>query len=484
MERLPNDILVEKSILGAMLISDEALVTCLGSLVDEDFYEKNIANRLVFKAMKRLSENNQQVDVVTVHAELVNMKKQEMVGGVDYLTELSESAIGLSSLEHYIKILKDCTVLRSLLVKIDEIKDIYNKGIESTMSDFVAKAGDSIASIVEQRRVAEFIKLNEYIKRVNQDINTYKETPEDHLIGITTGFKRLNSLSNGFQRENMIVLAARPSVGKTALALNFALTAAKQTGKTVAFFSLEMSGELLARRLLAIESGVELNKITTGYLNKEERVKIHNASSRLEKLKLFIDDTPSIKMGDLLAKARKLQNSHNDLAMVLIDYIGLITSNDKPRGDYNRQIEVSDFSRKIKDLARSLKVPVIVLCQLSREVDKRESKEPILSDLRESGAIEQDADLVILLSPEGKQKKKESAKNEDDKIKEEASSPTSETLVKVNLAKNRNGQTGEMILLFQKQYSQFSDLSPEHLAKIQAMQNGQMPKPSDLDEEK
>lgn len=482
MERLPNDVLVEKAILGAMLISEEALVTCLGSLVEEDFYEKNVANRLVFRAIKRLNESNQRVDVVTVYSELVNMKKQEMAGGVDYLTELSESAIGLASLEHYIKIVKDCTVLRSLLVKMDEIKDTYNKGIDGTMSDFVAHAGDSIAAIVEQRRVAEFIKLDEYIKRVNRELNTYKETAEDHLIGITTGFKKLNNLSNGFQRENMIVLAARPSVGKTALALNFALTAAKQTGKTVAFFSLEMSGELLARRLLAIESGVELNRITTGYLNKEERIKIRNATNRLAELKLFIDDTPSIKMGDLLAKARKLQNSHNDLAMVLIDYIGLITSSDKPRGDYNRQIEVSDFSRKIKDLARSLKVPVIVLCQLSRAVDRRDNKEPVLSDLRESGAIEQDADLVILLSPEGKQKKKESAKTEDDKIKEETSSPTSEALIKVNLAKNRNGQTGDMILLFQKQYSQFSDLSPEHLAKIQAMQNGQIPK--DLDEDK
>lgn len=472
MDKLPNDELVEQSILGAMLISEEALITCLGSLVEEDFYEKNVNNRLVFMAIKRLNDDNQHVDVVTVYSELENMKKQEAIGGVDYLTELTDKAIGLTSLEHYIKIIKDCTVLRSLLIEIDKIKDKYNKGIDESMSDFVAKAGDAISSIVEQRRVAEFIKLDEYINRVTKDINTYKETPEDHLIGITTGLKFLNSLTNGFQRENMIVLAARPSVGKTALALNFALTAAKQTKKTVAFFSLEMSGELLARRLLAIESNVELNKITTGYISREDRIKIKNASETLSQLKLFIDDTPSIKMGDLIAKARKLQNSHNDLSMVLIDYIGLITSNDKQRGEYNRQLEVSDFSRKIKDLARSLKVPVIVLCQLSRDVEKRETKEPVLSDLRESGAIEQDADLVILLSPEGKKKQKEEQKSADQKEKDEVSSKSTSSLVKLNLAKNRNGQTGEMILMFEKKYSQFSEISKEHLERIKQMQNG------------
>lgn len=471
--KLPNDILVEKSLLGAMLISEQALVTCLGSLIEEDFYEKNAANRVVFQAIKRLSDNHDKVDVVTVYNELENMKKQEIVG-IDYLQELSENAIGLTSLEHYIKMLKDCTLLRSLLTKMEEIKDTYNKGIDGTVSDFVAQSGDQIAAIVEQRRVAEFISLNEYVQRVNQDLMTYKETREDHLIGITTGFRRLDNLTNGFQKENMIVLAARPSVGKTALALNFALTAARSTGKTVAFFSLEMSGDLLARRMLAIDSGVELNKITTGYLNKEDRLKIKTSTNRLANLKLYIDDTPSIKMADLIAKARKLQNNHNDLAMVLIDYIGLITSSEKQKGDFNRQLEVSDFSRKIKDLARTLKVPVVVLCQLSRDVEKRESKEPVMSDLRESGAIEQDADLVILLSPDGQRKKKEGAKGEDQEEKDQNSSPSTTQLVRVNLAKNRNGQTDVMTLLFQKQYSLFSELTEEQKRKLDALKAGKI----------
>lgn len=471
--KLPNDILVEKSLLGAMLISDEALVDCLGSLVAEDFYEKNVANRVVFEAIKRLNDSKEKVDVVTVYNELENMKKQELVG-VDYLQELSESAIGLTSLEHYIKMLKDCTLLRDLLVKMEDIKEKYNKGIDGTVSDFVAQSGDQIASIVEQRRVAEFISLNEYIQRVNKDLLTYKETKEDHLIGITTGFNRLDTLSNGFQKENMIVLAARPSVGKTALALNFALTAAKSTGKTVAFFSLEMSGDLLAKRMLAIESGVELNKITTGYLNKEDRLKIKSATNRLANYKLYIDDTPSIKMADLVAKARKLQNNHNDLAMVLIDYIGLITSGEKQKGDYNRQLEVSDFSRKIKDLARTLKVPVIVLCQLSRDVEKRESKEPVLSDLRESGAIEQDADLVILLSPEGQRKKKEGVKGEEQEEKDNKSSQATTQIVRVNLAKNRNGQTDVTQLMFKKYLSKFEELTPEQKRKLAALREGKI----------
>ncbi len=477
--KLPNDILVEKSLLGAMLISEQALINCLGSLVEDDFYEKNIANRLVFQAIKRLTDNHEKVDVVTVYNELENMKKHDVVG-VDYLQDLSENAIGVTSLEHYIKMLKDCTLLRSLLIKMEEIKERYNKGIDGTVSDFVAQSGDQIASIVEQRRVAEFIRLNEYVQRVNSDLLTYKETREDHLIGITTGFNRLDNLTNGFQKENMIVLAARPSVGKTALALNFALTAAKSTGKTVAFFSLEMSGDLLTRRMLAIDSGVELNKITTGYINKEDRLKIKTSANRLANYNLFIDDTPSIKMSDLITKARKLQNNHNDLAMILIDYIGLITSSEKPKGDFNRQLEVSDFSRKIKDLARTLKVPVIVLCQLSRDVEKRENKEPILSDLRESGAIEQDADLVILLSPDGTRRKKESDNNAKQDEKEEKSSPNTSQLVRVNLAKNRNGQTDVMTLLFQKQYSLFSELTEEQRQKLDALRQGKITR---IDEE-
>ena len=270
--KLPNDILVEKSLLGAMLISEEALIRGLGSLVADDFYEKNVANRVTFEAIVRLNNNKEKVDVVTVYNELINMKKEDLVGGVEYLKDLSENAIGLTSLEHYIKMLKDCALLRTLLTTMDDIKEKYNKGIDGTVSDFVASSGDRIASIVEQRRVAEFIKLSEHIERVNKELLTYKETPEDHLIGITSGFKELNKYSNGFQKENMIVLAARPSVGKTALALNFALTAAKYTEKTVAFFSLEMAGDLLAKRMLAIESKVNLSNITRGDLTKDDRI--------------------------------------------------------------------------------------------------------------------------------------------------------------------------------------------------------------------
>lgn len=468
--KLPNDILVEKSLLGAMLISEEALIRGLGSLVADDFYEKNVANRVTFEAIVRLNNNKEKVDVVTVYNELVNMKKEDLVGGVEYLKDLSENAIGLTSLEHYIKMLKDCALLRTLLTTMDDIKEKYNKGIDGTVSDFVASSGDRIASIVEQRRVAEFIKLSEHIERVNKELLTYKETPEDHLIGITSGFKELNKYSNGFQKENMIVLAARPSVGKTALALNFALTAAKYTEKTVAFFSLEMAGDLLAKRMLAIESKVNLSNITRSYLTKDDRIRIKEASKRLSSLKLYIDDTPSIKMNDLIAKARKLQNSQNDLAMIVIDYIGLITSSEKRGGDYNRQLEVSDYSRKIKDLARTLKVPVIVLCQLSRDVEKRGTNEPVLSDLRESGAIEQDADMVILLSPEGTKKKKENAP-EEEKV---GVSPTTEQLVRVNLAKNRNGQTGIITLLFQKSYSTFSELTNEQRLRLDALRSGKV----------
>lgn len=471
MAKLPNDIYAERAVLGAMLIAQDAVVTSLGSLEKEDFYEGNIENRIVFEAMERLNDANTLVDVGTVFNELINMQKLESVGGLEFLEQLSENAIGLTGLEHYIKMIKDASILRNLLLACDNIKEKYNKGIEGTVSDFIAVSGDQIASIVEQRRVSDFIRLDEYLNRVNKDFKIIREASEDSLVGISTGYSPLNKLTNGWQKENMIILAARPSVGKTALALNFALTAAKKTKKTIAFFSLEMSGDLLTKRLLAMESEVNLNNIMTGKLFAADKIKIQEASTILSKLKIYIDDTPSIKMNDLLSKARKLQNNCNDLGFIIIDYIGLITSSSKSE---SRQIEVSEYSRKLKQLARTLKVPILVLCQLSRAVDSRDNGEPIMSDLRESGAIEQDADLIMLLSNQtAKKGEKKKDKNPQKDVAEQViQTPTDKAIIKVDLAKNRNGQTGPVYLLFQKRFSKFFDITPENQAEFAELASG------------
>lgn len=451
--KLPNDLWTEKAVLGAILISKRALYDAMGSLTSEDFYEGNIENCLVFQAIQRLSENNSPVDIGTVYAELTSMQKLELAGGLDYLQELSDSAIGNAELDHYIHILKDATNLRNLLIALSEIENEYAQGIEGTVSSFISKSGEKISEIVQQRRVAEFVPITEVLGRVETEIQNTKVQNGSDVVGIPTGFSKLNRMTNGFQSDNMIVLAARPSVGKTALALNFALTAAKKTGKTVAFFSLEMSAEMLTTRLLGIEANVDMSKMTRGLLNAQERVDIKKAVERLSKLKIFIDDTPSIKIGDLIAKANKLQTSQNDLAMIVIDYIGLITQDSKSE---SRQLEVAEYSRKIKDLARRLKIPVLVLSQVSRKADDRDNKEPIMSDLRESGSIEQDADMIMILSRQ-ERKKKEETNNAADGTKD------ANCFITVNLAKNRNGETGYTTLLFQRNWSLFSDLTDEEM---------------------
>lgn len=465
--KLPNDAAMERSVLGAMMISSEALITALGSLTIEDFFSRE--NQLVFQSINNLYDGRSIVDVQMVFNELSNTKQIDNVGGLDYIDNICESAIGLTSLEHYIKSLKDMSVARKLLNELTSIINNFNEGIDVSLSDFISNAGNSIAGIVEQRRVSDFIKIDEYLNRVNKDLDLMKNSGTNTLVGISTGFSRLNNYTNGWQNDNMIILAARPSVGKTALALNFILTAARKTKKTVAFFSLEMSGELITKRLLAMESEVSLSKITTGNLSTDDKARLQEATARLKNLKIFIDDTPSIKMNDLFAKAKKLQNNYNDLAFVVVDYIGLITSSSKSE---SRQLEVSEYSRRLKDLARVLHIPVLVLCQLSRAVDSRENKEPIMSDLRESGAIEQDADIIMLLSKQGDSKSKKN-KNATDKNKDTSEEDkkeennTSEVrndqcVIKVDVAKNRNGQTGDTFLLFQKKYSRFYDLTPEN----------------------
>lgn len=460
--KVPNDELIEKSVLGSMLISNESLVMVLGSLNIEDFY--NIKNQVIFKAINNIYDRKIPVDVSMLFNELTNMQQIDNIGGLNYLDSICEMAVGLTSLEFYVKQLKDMNVARKLLIEMNESIKKYNKGIDGSISDFILEAGDRINKIVEQRRVSDFIKIDEYVHRVNKDFDIMKKNGNNSLTGISTGFAKLNNYTNGWQNENMIVLAARPSVGKTALALNFALTAAQKTKKTIAFFSLEMSGELITKRLLSMESEVNLTKINTGILSMDEKLRIDEASERLSKLNIYIDDTPSIKIGDIFTKSKKLQNNHNDLAFIVIDYIGLITSSKKSE---NRQLEVSEYSRKLKDLARTLHVPILVLCQLSRQVDSRENKNPILSDLRESGAIEQDADIVMLLSNQSDNKKvKNKNKDKEETENNVSNSITDKSIIKVDIAKNRNGQVGYTFLLFQKKNSKFYDITHDNMDKF------------------
>lgn len=478
---LPNNIEAEKAVIGACLVSPENLPDIVGSIELIDIFDGNVKNKLVYKAILQLTDRHLPIDIQTVTEELINMKDYEGAGGAEYLLELSQSPISLSNISHYIKIIKDQSVLRKLLVTMKDVQNEYENEEIEDISDFVALAEKRISSVAEQRRISSFLSSKELAERVRKSIDLQTSvTNQEGVTGVNVGYTRLNQITHGFQKGDMIIMAARPSVGKTALALNIAFNAALKSDIPVAFFSLEMPSDLLVKRLVANRSCVELDHIQTGFLNRKERLGISDALDEIGKTKLFIDDTPGIKLLDILTKARKLKANHDDLGLIVIDYIGLITSG-KQKIE-SRQQEVSEISRQLKDLARELMVPVLVLCQLSRDVEKRDNKRPMLSDLRESGSIEQDADIVFLLYREDyytatgaitkniNNKHGGQLTDDDKKVKSaemqqrdlDKSMPGEASLVRVIIAKNRNGKIGEVPLLFSKAYGRFDSPSKEY----------------------
>lgn len=464
---LPRNINAEKTVLGSMMLNHEALATGLGRVTEEEFFL--LEHKAVFNAMKNLQSRAQPVDLQTLFQELTNMKEIEAVGGLDYLDEIASSSIGYTNLDFYIKILQDNSILRQLLTTFEKVMDEYQKKEIDDLSEFVAIAGDKVARVTEKRRISDFRSAADIAGVVEQTLATLKTSGDGKVTGIPTGYSRLNELTHGFQRGSMTIVAARPSVGKTAFALNLAFNAANKTHKTVGIFSIEMPAEQLIMRLLASYSTVPLDKIQTNRMSKDEQKKISDALSVIASLPLYIDDTPGIRLLDLVAKSKKLQAAHGDLAMIVIDYIGLITLGSQKFE--SRQLEVSEISRALKELARDLKVPVIVVSQLSRRVEERKGKRPLLSDLRESGSLEQDADVVMLLFREDYQGEVEDKPKEGDEPI--PVNPLNPSEVEVIVAKNRNGPTGVVSLLFSKAIGRFDnfkipsegEIPPEYIAE-------------------
>ena len=481
---LPYNEQAEQAVLGSALLSRECLFTVFSSLNEEDFYLGK--HQLIYRAIRNLFDKESAVDVLTVTEELMNMKELETIGGVEYLQQCSDAMVALSSIEYYVNIVNDQAVLRRL---IQSCRDIDYKFLNDEINDvngFVADSEALLKNACEKRRVSEFKKIEQVAESVKMSIDTPKETKTDGVNGLTTGFDSLNKITQGFHAGDMIIVAARPSVGKTALALNFAYRAANRTDKPVAIFSLEMPAEQLVTRLVGAESSVSLSKITTGNLTGVDRTKVSSAVSKIGSLPLFIDDSPNGKLMDIIAKSRKLQANYPDLGLIIIDYLGLVSSGSSKSND-SRQEEVRKASLALKALARELKVPVIVVSQLSRSVEQRgENKRPILSDLRDSGSIEQDADVVMLLYREdyykdskapnsgaGEKKMKNLTGSERfEMVKEQKERITGESMVgdvsfvEVNVAKNRNGQTGKSYLFFYKSFGRFDEPSEEWLKQM------------------
>lgn len=455
---LPHNIPAEKSVLGAMISSRDALIEASSGLVVEDFFD--LKNQIVFGAILRVQDKREPVDVQTVTNELINSKEFEKIGGIEYLLEITESNIAPSNYKHYIDIVKDQAVLRNYLLQLKETINQYDKEEINDVSTFIGLTAEKILRKAESRKISSFETAESVANRVKADLNTIKITDEDGVTGLTTGYKRLNELTHGWQKSDMIILAARPSVGKTAFALNLCLNATLKTKKSVGIFSLEMPAEMLMMRLVANRSTVELGKIQTGKISQRDYVAIDKALSEIASTKLYIDDSPNIKLMDILSKARKLKMEHPDLALIMIDYIGLITTGNKKVE--SRQVEVSEISRQLKALARELEIPILVLCQLSRNVEQAKTggRKPVISDLRESGSIEQDADVIMLLSrPDYQNKDSSNMKALTKDVNEPVINENGETIsqVTVTVGKNRNGPIGDVKLIFTKTIGRFDE---------------------------
>ena len=464
---LPHNIDAEKAVLGSALISNDAALSVLASLDEQDFYLGK--HQLIYRAMEYLkNEQHTVIDTVSVIDQLIIMKEFENIGGVEYLKECSDAMVSLGALDFYIHSVKDNAILRKMLITIRNIdKDYLTKDIKN-INEFISSSEDAFKDSIEQRRISDFMAVKDIAPRVDAEIQVSNATG-DALNGITTGYKELDRITQGLRRSEVVILAARPSVGKTALALNVAFRSATRAKVPVGIFSLEMSSELLFKRLVSFESGVPLNKINANRVSDDERLKIASAINKISQANIYIDDTPQAKINDIMQKCRRLQQKEPNLGLIVIDYIGLITAASNGRGEEARHNEVRKISAALKGLAMELKIPILVLCQISRTAEQRENKKPMLSDLRDSGSIEQDADMVWLMyrgdyyGPEAEKKKSSSNFTSEYQKKKEIdkevalSIPGNASYVELNVAKNRNGQTGEVGLFFVKKFCRFDE---------------------------
>jgi replicative DNA helicase len=445
-DRLPPQSLeAEQSVLGALLIDRDAIVEVADFLRAEDFYRP--ANGSIFAAVLDLYERREPIDIVTVAETLERAGQLETIGGRTYLSSLANQTPTAVHAVPYGRIVERKAVLRNLISAAGRIAGIgYEDPAE--IQEAIDRAERELFSVSQRRVVDGFSRLSRLLHDAYDRLD-YLHAHRGEISGIRTGFADLDALTTGLQKSDLVVVAARPSVGKTSFALNIAEHAAVQDGKSVGVFSLEMSKEQLVLRLLSSVSNIDSQRLRSGFLEELDFARIAPAMNALSEAPMYIDDTPSISTMELRTKARRLQ-AESGLDLVIVDYLQLMQATTTSR-DANRVQEVSEISRGLKALARELSVPVIALSQLSRQPEMRESREPRLSDLRESGAIEQDADLVLFLW------------RDKDRPAEEGD--VDGEVIKLKLAKHRNGPTGELDLWFKKKQTRFVSYAGERYAQ-------------------
>lgn len=431
---LPQSVEAEEAVLGAILVNPISLGKIVEFLKPESFYKP--AHKIIYETMLELFRKNEPIDIVTVSEHLRNKEELDLAGGRSYINDLALNVVTTANIEFYAKIIQEKEIKRAL---INAGSEIVSMSYENEDTDNVLdNAQKLIFNIAAQKDTTDLVGIQDLVVSSYEDIEK-RYNNKDDLVGVDTGFYDLNNITSGLQKSDLIILAARPSMGKTAFALNLAQNVALKAKKAVAIFSLEMPKQQLVKRMLCAEAEVDSSRVTSGNLQPKDWEKLMEAMGRLSEAKIYIDDTSGVTSIDIKAKCRRLMMEEKELGLIVIDYLQLMEGGGNPN-DRNQQI--SAISRSLKGLARELDVPIIALSQLSRGVEARNDKRPMLSDLRDSGAIEQDADIVMFIY-------RDEYYNRDD--------VNNKGKAEVIIAKHRNGSVGTIELLFQSNITKFKN---------------------------
>ena len=432
----PHNIEAEQAIIGAIFLEPDAMSSTSEFLQPHDFYRAS--HQRIYQVMIQLSDRGEPIDLVTVSTALADAKLLEEIGGVSYLTELANAVPTAANITYYAKIVEEKALLRRLISTATNIvTESFNK--EDEVEEVISNAEKNILEVSNRQNAGSFKAIKDVLIDVYDNIEKLHQEGGE-TTGIATGFRDLDHITSGFQPNDLIIIAARPSVGKTAFALNVAQNVATKTDENVAIFSLEMGADQLVSRMLCAEGNIDSQRLRTGRLEADDWGKLTMAMGSLSNAGIYIDDSAGIRVGEIRSKCRRLKQEHG-LSMIVIDYLQLIQGSGTSSSE-NRQQEVSEISRSLKALARELEVPVIALSQLSRGVESRQDKRPMLSDLRESGSIEQDADIVGFLYRDDYYDKESDKQN----------------IIEIIISKQRNGPIGTVELAFVKEYNKFVDL--------------------------
>ena len=444
----PQNLEAEEAVLGSILLEQDSIISVMEFLVPDDFYR--VAHQLIFAAMIELNQNSEAIDPITVSEKLRQKNQIDNVGGEAGIIELLDKVPTAANVEFYTQIVLEKSTRRKLIkTSTNIVKNAYQE--DETIANVLDTAERDILSVSEGRNKAGFIPIRDVLHDAYESLEERSKN-NGEVTGIATGYIGLDRMTSGLHADELIILAARPSVGKTAFVLNIAKNVAVNLNETVAIFSLEMGAESLVERIICSHASINAGHLKTGKLTDEEYTQYFVATGVLAEAPIYIDDTPGIRVSEIRAKCRRLKQERNNHGLVVIDYLQLIEGN----GKESRQQEVSEISRNLKKLAKELKVPVIALSQLSRGVEQRQDKRPIMSDIRESGSIEQDADIVAFLYRDDYYRQEP---DENGQVPEVEPNSTIEVIIE----KNRSGPRGTVELNFMKEFNKFTNLVPDEI---------------------